>query len=116
MNDLEFEYALRTHVARAKAKLCAYDHTLENCTISFDADGVDRSQWNIRKYISYGPDIQVGGANLMRVVDDVIYLYGAHETNKELRLLPSPANPDNTLEENVNAGITAKVPSDDILF
>ncbi len=109
MNDLEFEYALRTYVARAKAKLRAYDHTLENCTITFDADGVDRSQWNIRKYISYGPDIQVGGADLMRAVQDVIYLYGAHETNKELRLL---ANPDNTPKENVNAGIAEETVDD----
>lgn len=94
MDALEFEYALRKHVADAKAKLTAYSDELDGkVTIKLEAEGVNRVQWTLDYYVYDGPNIAVSGAELMLCVDQFTYQYHMRQANRDLRLLPSPAEP-----------------------
>ncbi len=117
MNDLEFEYALREYIARAKKKLSDFNDDLDGTSITLEANGVDRVNWRLDKYRpGPHPNYCTSGADLMLCVNNFITLYSCESDNSDLRLLPKPANPDNSPEENVNAGTDEKVSSDDIPY
>lgn len=94
MNDLEFEYALRDYVARAKKRLSDYDMELDGTSITLEATGVDRVNWRLDKYRpGPHPNYCVSGADLMIAVENFITLYEAENNNSDLRLLPKPVDP-----------------------